>query len=252
MSAASLTKKSVPTVAKRDFPFKRDNQYYINFDKNGVKEQLVLPAVTTILNATSSKPMLIRWAAKQAAQVALVNPQMSVEEVVANSIDLRKTTALDTGKAIHSFAEDYNNGIVLDPAKLAPELQGYAEAFLKFIELFQPRVLFTEVCVFNVTHKYAGTADLIAILANGKTAILDWKTGKSTYKESHLQQMAYANAEWIYTKDHQVLEMPHIDEQYLVHLQEKGTAQLIPVEEPFEHFLKALAYYPVAKWLQEW
>lgn len=249
-----------PTVGRRDFPFKRNNTYYIEAEINGKQQSLELPGVTTILSTVSNKSALINWAAKQAAQVALENPQMSVEEVVANSISARKNVAIDLGKTIHKFAEDWNNGISIKPEDLVGEtheltqtLQNYARAFVSFIELHKPRVLFTEVCVFNVTHGYAGTADLIAVLANGKTAIMDWKTGKNTYKESHLQQIAYANAEWIYLpQDHKVLKMPVIHEQYLVHLKDNGTAQLIPVQEPFQKFLDAVAFYPTAKWLQEW
>lgn len=241
-----------PTVAQRDLPFRRNSIYYIEGDVNGEKKALQLPSVTSILSAVTPKPMLVNWAAKQAALVALENPGMTVEEVVASSISLRKTTAIDIGKAVHKFAEDYNNGVKVDPAQLEPELQQYAQAFLDFMDLHKPRILFTEVTVFNEKYGYAGTVDLIAVLANGKTAILDWKTGKNTYKESHLQQIAYANAEWIYTSDHKILKMPKIHEQYLIHLKDNGTSQLIPVREPFQKFLDALAFYPTAKWLQAW
>ena len=240
-----------PTVAQRDFPFRRNSIYYIEGDVNGERKALQLPSVTSILSATVPKPMLVNWAAKQAAGVALQNPGMTIEEVVAASVALRKSSSIDIGKAIHKFAEDYNNGIKVDPTQLEIALQSYAQAFLDFMELHKPRVLFTEITVFNETYGYAGTADLIAVLANGKTAILDWKTGKGTYKESHLQQMAYANAEWLYTSDRKIMKMPKIEEQYLVHLKDNGTSQLIPVREPFQKFLDALAFYPTAKWLQE-
>jgi len=248
-----------PTVAQRDFPFRRNNTYFIEGEINGEKKTLELPGVTTILSTVSNKSSLINWAAKEAANVALMHPEMSVEEIVANSSTLRKQVAIDLGKTIHKFAEDWNNGEMPKAEDLkggtdeeTEILQNHANAFVSFIELHKPRILFTEACVFNVTHGYAGTADLIAVLSNGKTAILDWKTGKNTYKESHLQQMAYANAEWIYTKDRKILKMPTIHEQYLVHLKANGTAQLIPVKEPFQKFLDALAFYPTAKWLQEW
>jgi hypothetical protein len=253
VTAQNSKDPKAPAVVKRDFPFRRNNTYFIQMQQDdGSMKTLELPSVTTLLQATSNKSVLINWAAKQAAGVALAHPEMTIDEVVANSINLKKTAAMDIGTAVHKFAEDYNNGVIVDPTTLAPELQNYAKAFVSFMELHKPRVLFTEVCVFNATYGYAGTADLIAVLANGKTAILDWKTGKNTYKESHLQQIAYANAEWIYTNDQKVIPMPTIHEQYLVHLKDNGTALLIPVQEPFQKFVDVVNFYPTAKWLQEW
>ncbi len=249
------SKIGMPVAVKRDYPLRRNSTYYIRMpDTNqpsGYRD-LELPGVTTILSAVCNKPMLINWAAKQAAAKALAEPWLSLEEVLAKSITAKKDTAIDIGKTIHTFAEHYANGEKLTIDELPEELRPYGKAFIAFIELHKPRVLFTEVTVFNATLGYAGTADLIAIMANGKTAILDWKTGKSTYKESHLQQMAYANAEYIYTKDHKVIPMVDVQEQYLVHLKENGTHILIPVQEPFEKFVKALEFYPTAKWLMEW
>jgi hypothetical protein len=247
------TETTTPTVEKRDFPFRRGNAYYINFpvSPNEIKE-VKLPSVTTILSTTVPKQqILMRWAAKKVAESIFDNPSLSMEEALGSYQQFTKN-AQDLGTTIHHFAEDYANGQQVDINTLDEKLKPYAEAFMQFIDLHKPRVLFTEVCVFNLTHGYAGTADLIAILSNGKTAILDWKTGKNTYKESHLQQMAYANAEWIYTKDKKVIPMVKVDEQYLVHLKSNGTAHLIPVKEDFSKFTKLLNVYPVCQWLAEW
>src|SRR5260221_507412 len=166
-----------PIVVHRDFPFKRGNTYFIKFpDGNGGYRDLELPAVTTILSETSDKQALIRWGMKVGATAMMENPGVSVEDAVAIA-QTRQTNAIDVGKAIHKFAEDYNN---------------------------------------------------------------------------HLQQMAYANAEWIYTTDpktgkHDCIKMPTIHEQYLVHLKDNGTAHLIPVQEPFEYFLSSLKFWPTAR-----
>lgn len=256
----SSIKTKTPVVAIRDFPFKRGNLYYIKFPDEaapGGFKDLQFPAVTSILQKSIPKQdVLMRWGAKVVAKKIFDNPGISMEDAL-NAINEVKTSAMGIGKTIHHFAERYSKGETISLDELDPSIRAYGEAFLSFIELHKPRVLFTEVCVFNVTHGYAGTADLIAVLSNGKTAILDWKTGKGTYKESHLQQMAYANAEWIYIPDTrngkpQCIRMPKIDEQYLVHLKDNGTANLIPVKEPFEKFLKILDVYPVMQWLAEW
>lgn len=244
----SKTVTPAPTVAKRDYPFKRGSTYFIEF--NG--QTLELPSVTTILGDTIPKQkMLVPWAAKQAAAAALAEPWMSVEEAAAAAYR-KRDNAVGIGKTVHSLAEAYGNGATLDVDNLPLEIQPYGRAFQEFISVHQPKILFTEVTVFNVTHGYAGTADQIGVTRDGNTTIFDYKTGKNTYKESHLQQMAYANAEYIYTKDHRVIPMPKIGAQYLVHLKANGRHNLISVEEPFEDFLQLLRIHPLMKKLQEW
>ena len=84
----------MPTVVKRDFPFRRSGTYFIDMpQEDGSTKSLELPSVTTILQATSNKSQLINWAAKEAAKVALANPNFTVEEVLANSVTLRKSSA---------------------------------------------------------------------------------------------------------------------------------------------------------------
>lgn len=255
----NLAKK--PVVATRNYPFRRGSAYYIKFpQEDGTFKELELPSVTTILSGTSDKQMLINWAGKQAATIALANPSMSVDEVT-QALYQKKTGAIDIGKTIHKFAEDHSKGLDIKIGDLDPTLQPYGQAFLDFIDLHKPRILFNEVCVFNATHGYAGTADLIAIMSNGKTAILDWKTGKGTYWDNHLQQIAYAHAEWIYTEnkngDMEVIKMPEIHQEYLVHLKPNGTSDLIRVKESpenltFDDFLISLKFYPTAKKRSAW
>lgn len=241
------TATPTPTVGKRDYPFKRGSTYFIEF--NG--KTLELPSVTTILGDTIPKQkMLVPWAAKQAAMAALAEPWLSLEEAAA-AVYRKRDNAVGIGKTVHSLAEAYGNGAALDLANLPDEIRPYGEAFQEFISVHQPRILYTEVTVFNATHGYAGTADQIGITRDGKTTIFDYKTGKNTYKESHLQQMAYANAEYIYTKDHRVIPMPKIDAQYLVHLKPNGKHNLISVDEPIDDFLQLLRIYPLMKKLQE-
>lgn len=219
-------------VAKRELPLRRNNLYYI--EKDG--KQLVLHSVTNILGKAIPKPALTGWAAKTAARYAIENPGCTVEQAAA-SIYTKKDDAADKGKIVHAWAEAYGNGELIEIDSLPEDLQGFGKAFLSFIEKEQPKILHTECTVFNETVGYAGTADQIGYARNGKLTIFDYKTGKGTYYESHLQQEAYANAEYILTKDKKIEKMPKIEEKYLVHLKPNGTYNLIGVSEPFEDFI---------------
>ena len=56
---------------------------------------------------------------------------------------------------------------------------------------FKP--LMVEFTVVSHKYGYAGTADLLAEV-NGVLTLVDWKTGKSVYREAHLQNAAYRQA----------------------------------------------------------
>lgn len=221
-----------PQVKRREYPLRRGGLYYITH--NGI--ELVLPSVTSILGGAVPKPPLVSWAARTAATYALANPHSSIEEA-AGSIYRTKDIATDKGKAIHTWAEEYANGNPINVKDLPPELQSYGKAFQHFIDRNAPKIIYAEGVVFNVTYGYAGSFDVIAELPNGKLTMYDYKTGKSTYKESHLQQEAYAHAEWLMTKNKKIIPMPKIDYKNLVHLQNNGTSAVIGVDEPFEDFL---------------
>ena len=53
---------------------------------------------------------------------------------------------------------------------------------------FKP--LLCEQAVWSHKHEYAGTMDLLAEI-NGRVTLIDWKTGKSVYREAFLQNAAY-------------------------------------------------------------
>jgi hypothetical protein len=53
--------------------------------------------------------------------------------------------------------------------------------------------IWVERSVHSKTHGYAGTADLLATV-DGVETLLDWKSGRAIYGESHLQNVAYRNA----------------------------------------------------------
>lgn len=231
-----------PIVKKKEYPLRRGSTYFVEYgDKT-----LEYPSVTSILGEAIPKKALISWAARTAADYALKNPWVSVEEA-ANSIYKKRDKAADVGSTVHSWAEAYGNGEKINIDSIPDEIKPYCHAFLSFIKDQRPKILHTEATVFNIAEEYAGTADQIAELHTGELAIFDYKTGKSTYYESHLQQVAYANATHLLLKDRSIVKMPKISKMFLVHLKANGKYNLIEVDEPFENFLHVKKMYQILK-----
>ena len=232
---------SSPKVKKREFPLRRGGNYYIEFDGN----PLVLPSVTNILGNTLPKPQLVSWAARTAAKAALENPGFSVEDAAA-SIYRKKTAATGKGKNVHEWIESFTNDPTIGFEDLLEEEIPYAKAFKQFMEAEQPKFIYAEAVVFNITHGYAGSLDAIAETgSNQQLTMMDWKTGKGVYYESHLQQVAYKNAEYLMTKDKKIIPMPQVKAMFLIHLQNNEKYAKIGVNEPFEDFLKVMEVWKI-------
>ena len=76
---------------------------------------------------------------------------------------------------------------------LEPKAQfAYAE-WQKWRQSVKLKPLMVEFTMVSHKYGYAGTADLLAEV-NGVLTLVDWKTGKSVYREAHLQNAAYRQA----------------------------------------------------------
>ena len=99
--------------------------------------------------------------------------------------------AAERGTAVHNAIENYLKFGIVD---ISPEYQGYMDAFLKFMEDFDVKPLATESRVYHKTLRYAGTADMPAIV-NGQVICVDFKTSASVNKMlTGIQLEGYAKA----------------------------------------------------------
>jgi len=69
--------------------------------------------------------------------------------------------------------------------------------FIGWLKASGCKILAQEFQVFNLTHGYAGSVDLLVEFANGQIWLIDLKTGAGTYFEHALQVTAYRNAEFV-------------------------------------------------------
>lgn len=112
-------------------------------------------------------------------------------------------TARDLGSEVHRAIEN----LILGNAQAGsyhPEAAPLVEQFYSFCKTYQPEWLAAEMTVYDPEYRYAGTADAVVKLADGKRYLLDWKTTKnakdkngrvrSPYPDFALQLAAYRRA----------------------------------------------------------
>ena len=218
---------------KSNFPLRREGRYSIN-GKSYI-------SVTTILQAID-KPALRNWLAKEAARLVISDPQAyDTAEKAVSALSARKDSAADRGTSAHQIAANFCNGTLTDSNKQSP----YYESIAAFFEMAQPRSEMVEQTVYNETHGYAGTVDLVAILPDEKRWLIDWKTSKAVYPEYALQVAAYAAAEFTWTPylsplaGGQSAPFPKVDKTAVVLLRDNGEFDFKAVTGDLDAFLAA-------------
>jgi len=183
-----------------------------------------LPSVTNILSVIG-KPALITWSANVERELVIQaaanlyldvhgTPPMSRMAFIttlqsrigaerAGQKELNK--AGEIGSQIHAMIEWDLRCKMLEKVGPSPHVCDKAmwaymswQDWAKSVHL---KPIYIEQTVWSRTHGYAGTLDLLAEV-NGVETVLDWKSGKAVYMESHLQNGAYRQA---------IREMGHAD-----------------------------------------
>jgi hypothetical protein len=171
----------------------------------------LVSATTLIKDALGTSQGLVNWAVNTTAEAAFdrhkILTQFVEDEDREGAIkwlrDQRwaKTgTAAARGTDVHRVAEAMHLGQVIE---YDDALEGYIAQYRRFLEDFKPEFLLAEAPVYNLTMRYAGTLDGVAVI-DGKTVVCDIKTtahgpdsGKSRppFPEVALQLTLYRRAE---------------------------------------------------------
>ena len=252
---------SIPKIEVLNAAQKNRGQYEILV--NGVRYQL--DRVTSCLNGIP-KPALAYAQANEAAygamDSALADPEGFVRDAKNNREELKKKLAgaafpkWKRRAALGSYVHELIEMHILEAGRkpLVPEGVDGAEAqamydqFIAWEDYYKPEYLATEIQCVNLTHKYAGTADILAVV-DGKTMILDIKTtrrgsdgGPGVYMEQGAQLAAYKHAEFLFDGRAGVTEvMPEVDGTAVIWIGTDGF-ELAPFHdgpELFELFLAA-------------
>lgn len=141
----------------------------------------------------------------------------------------RRLVKADLGSLVHDLVEKHILGDPVNPADYPPEVAGRVEAWQRFVERHQPEFVMAEATVFNLTHGYAGTLDIIMDVG-GQRWLVDTKTGAPNVYESHrLQLAAYAHAEHVYVGAGETTPMPGVDASAILFLGE-DRFKFVPVD----------------------
>jgi hypothetical protein len=210
-----------------------------------------LTSVTTVLGGGIPKPMLVDWAAREAAKFATENPGAPFDAIARAHRDKRDKAAV-RGTAVHNLAEQLVHGEAVEvPEELAPYIDGY----LRFLDTFEVAPLMTERTVLLADLGVAGRFDLIATsphLNHGEPFIADVKTSSGVYRETAAQLAAYGYGADGYVTDtdpHTLHELPHVTASFVLHCTPEGT-HVVPFAETrdelggdFDYFLSAHHIY---------
>ena len=176
------------------------------------------PRVTSIL-ASLNKPALVPAAVKATALYieSLVNAGADIDWIDVKREYRRgwDRKAAD-GTAVHLAIDAAISGQELD-VELSPTQEQMMAQFYRWQRAFAPVYTATEVAVFNETHDYAGTADFIARLSDGRKLLFDVKTGKDLWPVMALQLAAYGHAEFMVHSGQRV-PLPELDGWAVLHI----------------------------------
>jgi hypothetical protein len=232
----------LPAITRRNHG--RGHSYYVNGTK--------VPGATTVLGSGFPKH-LEKWAAEQSARYAVDHWDELAEMLVSERLKLiegarfeDRDKAARRGTEVHRLAQRLAHG---EDVPVPEELEGHVDAYLRFVEEWQPRELLIEAPVANVEHGYCGTIDAVADLIDGKRWLLDLKTTRSgIFKETGCQLAAYRYADFVLDGD-QVQPMLPVDRCGAVWLRADRSYEFREIDAGEETFGIFLCAHRISRFL---
>ena len=144
----------------------RNHSYTID----GVK----VPGATTLIKTALATPALINWAGNTTAEFAVdhwaelakVKPTDRLERLKACRWEERDAAG-GKGTAIHALGERL---VIGEEVEVPDELAGHVEAYVDFLNVWNPEPILVETVIANRTVGYCGTIDLLARMAGEAVA----------------------------------------------------------------------------------
>ena len=183
--------------------------------------------VTTIAKTMDDQGSLADWKTRMAITGLVKRPDLLAQASTSlddrNRLNRLAEDAIEAagaygranlGTALHAITEQLDLGLT---PNILPQLQADIDAYLNAVagaDIIMHKE-YIEVLLINDEHEYAGTADRIVTLPDGRMVIFDLKTGTDlsySYGNIAVQLAAYANAEWVYDwRTGERTPMPTID-----------------------------------------
>ena len=217
--------------------------------------------VTTLIGAGLAAPALAKWGRNTVARVALDErdqwenlPRDIAYEYLRNAPDRERDEAGNRGREVHELAERILAG---EEVEVPDALINHVDAYLTFLEEWQPEVLAFEVIGGNLRYHYFGKFDLLVKVKGWfaddadreATVLVDLKTSRSGwFAKDALQLVAYGNFEFMGSPSvhregkgagtrwyddlmpDDLLPMPELDGYAVLHVNSEGAYRLVPVK----------------------
>jgi hypothetical protein len=216
-----------------------------------------VPGVTSVIKSLDKSGPLVGWAKRETAACAIRNLELltamvkdggpaAAVEWLKRTPDYQRDTAAQLGTAVHALAEAVSRGIAVEVDETTAP---FVSSYMKWREIYKPRVLNAEYMVYSETHRYGGTADMAAQI-NGETWLIDIKTGSGAYAETALQLAALHHADWAgRTDDPKKYAIPRATRFGVLHVRPEQTV-LIPYDVTDAEFRAFLSCRYLTDWLE--
>jgi hypothetical protein len=234
--------ESVPTEIEFN---EKNHRYKVNGE--------YLPSVTTIIDKVV--PKNLSWwamvvgvhATTELIRKGVVTEFTDAEDIVTNIRNARlsvyhiRDEKGEEGSAVHKALENYaRTGEVPDLGRFHADVRLKVRALANFLIDFRPRIIASEVRVASLEYGYAGMLDLVVDI-DGKTGIIDLKTGKRIYPDSQFPQVeAYRHA-------YEEMGNDPVEFTAILHLDAEGEYHLEESTDTFYDFKVLLDHYYSAK-----
>lgn len=181
------------------------------------KDQL-LPSVTSTRRLIGMPFTLHQWTLSQVIDRAIVDhnlidsmlnrprrPRERVREAniireVSKHLRAAATEERDLGAERGTLIHDAI-ALGLQPGQCDISIFGYMAQYHDWLQTMKPQILWQERQVWNLTYGYAGTADALLLLPDGRVVLTDWKSSKSVYLDHAIQLIAYGMSEFVGEND---------------------------------------------------
>ena len=213
-----------------------------------------IDGVTTVIGNGLPKPQLVGWAAREVAEFIAtrreVLPHLSDRELVdlcKGAPGRIKDAAANRGTEVHRLASQLAAG---EEVEVPVEIDGHVDAYLGFLEAFEPTGALVERPVFNRKYRYGGTMDMLAQTARWGSTLFDYKTGGTgIYGDVALQLAGYGNAEFYVDEEGVERAMPEVDAYAAVWVRADGY-DVYPIQVTDREFKTFLYVQQVAWWIE--
>lgn len=241
----------------------------------------IFPSVTSIISATNSKPFLVAWAAKLAAEWAADNHTLigslieaegreAAVDVIKGAAKRKRELKADTGSYVHTVVEalildlpipsipDELVGKDFDGEPLTQELvDAIVDGFMAFCEHFSVGFEMAEVTVCNRRRRYAGTLDLGVVIDLGVLGklrlVIDVKTGVRLDATMVVQQAAYSDPDnEVWLPNGQIEPLPAFDGAAVLHLRRDYADGYKLFHVPGEQLVEARAVFGLMQQVHAW